>query len=152
MSTVKELYDQAFLSCVKSGAVTDTDDNYNNPVVITEVLKHSDVQRVFQLELQHELDKIRLFQNLNVLLSPDSDIRDKAAQLIWSYMLYLKIMNASEIIINGLDRLYTCVNLCTPVPDELDNLIELTRKYKDYAGPDLATFLKALADLGASMG
>lgn len=146
MSTVKELYDNAFLSCVKSGAVTDTDDNYDNPIVIKSVLKHSDVQRVYQLELQYELNKIRLFQNLNVLLGPDSEIRAKAAQLIWSYILYLKIMNAPEVIIHGLDCLYTCVNQCIPLSTELDNLLDLQVLPKDY-GLDLTTFLNRLSEL-----
>lgn len=157
MSTVKELYDEAFISCLKSGLIDDTEDNYSNPTVLQSVTEKEKekVQQVYAIELKNDLNKICILQNLMVLLGPNSTIRYQVARMIWSYSLYLKMLNAAGTstisVSTDLDNLYTNIMEGAEeatVFNSLNTLLDMSDKTdSSQASPDLYAFLNQLASL-----
>jgi len=145
MSTVKELYDNAFLRCIKNNIDMNTDDNYDNPEAHKEVALNDNVESVYKEELKNSLDKMKLFHNLDVLFS--STLKFEAAQQIWSYILYLRILEKNPTVVKCLNKLYNHIKKDDQesIRIALKDTIDIISNVRGECEPDAYNFFKQLS-------
>lgn len=146
---VRKLYDQAFLQCIERDQTLDTDDNYTNQTVLAEARKQ-DVRGIYKSELLKDMEFIKIYQNvINILTGP---LAAKVADMIWSYQLYLRIMNqCPDELFKTLDELLRVIQSQDPeykqVAGALDRAITAAQRHQGHADPDAYDFFKKLASL-----
>lgn len=151
MSTIRELYDHAFLDCVARGKVN-TDDLYNNNVVFETMKtiakdKNQDLQQVYKSELLESIDDIRLHIKL-VRLFNIPGIRYKIVDIVNSYMLYRTVTgDRHDNIYAGIINALNSDADIDRIDREIRDVIKAARSLNkiDNISPNMYAFLTLLS-------
>lgn len=149
---MREIYNNAFIKLVSNEKI-DTDDNYDNPKVLSEMCKGVDIRCVYKSELADSIDYINIQLRLNHLMT--LPIRKKISEMIWSYILYLRANIASasdskQIAIQKLQTLLVEINSehLDNVNDMIDDILSYAKQHRGHEDPDLYEFLNRVSTCG----
>lgn len=139
---MSELYDKAFLELIAENPDTDTEDTYQNSQVFQRVKNtQPDVRSIYRLEYLENLEQMKILVSLKGLLN-DPVIRDLIARHIWSYILFLRTVDADEGLINAVKSFHDTISI-----DTLQSIMDTALRYRNHVDPDLFAVLKDLSDL-----
>jgi hypothetical protein len=147
---MQELYDKTFIQCIRRNMLTDTDDNYDNHIVLAEARKQDNVNLVYKAELDRLIKRTRLTLALTDLVAKAPlDI----ANMIHSYLLYLKIMDQCPAEIRAaLEGLYLAIRGTMPAPELaacIHHTVDQSLLHLGHANPDTYTFLEQISQLAS---
>lgn len=140
--TMSELYDKAFLELIAENPDTDTEDTYQNSQVFQRVKNtQPDFRSIYRLEYLENLEQMKILVSLKGLLN-DPVIREVIARHIWSYILFLRTVDADEGLINAVKSFHDTISI-----DTLQSIMDTALRYRNHVDPDLFAVLKDLSDL-----
>lgn len=139
---MSELYDKAFLELIAENPDTDTEDTYQNSQVFQRVKNtQPDFRSIYRLEYLENLEQMKILVSLKGLLN-DPVIREVIARHIWSYILFLRTVDADEGLINAVKSFHDTISI-----DTLQSIMDTALRYRNHVDPDLFAVLKDLSDL-----
>ncbi len=103
--SMKDIYDQEFINCIRDGSIDHESDNYNNPLVLGRIKESGSqfLNTYYIRELDQQIARIRLVKQLCEVL-----VSAPVSPVLWSYILYTKMSKTGNTKITmKLEQLYS---------------------------------------------